>query len=182
MNRKRFCFLLMALFCVGTVVSSTAQLKLPFEDKGACPFECCTYREWTVRENTVLYDSPHIDRHESFHVQKGEAVRGLTGIVITLKPGRAVVKKAVTMGLDEQVNMKAGEILEILHYEGEGVVKFWLRGKTYSDELPFPGEENDSIKTESAPEMLWWVQIQNAKGQMGWSKETDHFDHMDSCE
>jgi hypothetical protein len=163
-------------------VPAAENLILPFEDKGACPFECCTYREWTVNADTVFYYNPRKEEREAFALKKGETVKGLTGVVITLKPGRAMVKKAVTLGLDDQIDVKAGDILDTLHYEGEGVFKFWFRGKIYSDEIPFPGEENDSIKTESAPETIWWVQVQNAKQQTGWSKETDHFDHMDSCE
>jgi hypothetical protein len=175
-------FILIAIIGPAFAFSAPEDLELPFEDEGACPFECCTYRQWTVARDTVLQESPRIDARESFSLKKGEPVKGLTGIVITLKPGRAVVKKAVTLGLDDRVTTRAGDVLNILHYEGEGVVKFWLRGKTYSDELPFPGEENESIKTETAPETLWWVQVQNTKGRTGWSKEPDHFDHMDSCE
>jgi hypothetical protein len=26
----------------------------PFIDRGACPFECCTYRSWDVTEPTVV--------------------------------------------------------------------------------------------------------------------------------
>lgn len=163
-------------------LAATDELSLPFEDDGACPFECCTYRQWTVAENTRIYKTRDDKSQVVFTANKGDAVKGVTGIVVTIRPGRALIKKSVALGLDDPVTIPAGETLQVLHYEGEGFSKFWFRGKTYSDEIPFPDEETDSIKTLNGPETVWWVQIENAKGQSGWSKETEHFDHMDACE
>ncbi len=183
MNRNRVILLAWVTgIMVCFSVSAADQLSLPFEDEGACPFECCTYREWNAIENTRIYKTRDEKSEIIFTAGKGEKVKGLTGIVVTIKPGRALIKKPVALGMDDQVTIPAGETLDVLHYEGEGIFKFWFRGKTYSDEIPFPDEETDSIKTVSGPETIWWVKIENAKGQTGWSKETDHFDHMDACE
>src|SRR6476661_2097404 len=27
---------------------------MPYIDKGACPFECCTYRQWSVKQPTAV--------------------------------------------------------------------------------------------------------------------------------
>jgi hypothetical protein len=35
------------------VASRSSILEIPFEDVGACPFECCTYRAWTASEATA---------------------------------------------------------------------------------------------------------------------------------
>lgn len=77
--------------------SGPPALRLPFEDHGACPFECCTYREWTVEEPTVLY------------------------------------------------------------------------------------RERDVRSPQSAPEDVWWVQVRNRDGQVGWTDRSDHFGNMDAC-
>ena len=50
-----------AIIAVLTVVlmfapDATAQSRppVPFFDRGACPFECCTYRQWSVDKPTVM--------------------------------------------------------------------------------------------------------------------------------
>lgn len=47
-----------------------------FVDKGACSFECCTYRPWTVDADTHLYDRP--GGKKVGMVKKGECVTGVT--------------------------------------------------------------------------------------------------------
>ena len=48
---------LFLLCCLILAAAARAQTRPPrnYEDRGACPFECCTYREWSVEEDTVLY-------------------------------------------------------------------------------------------------------------------------------
>ena len=174
--------MLFGVLAVHVVLFAAEELKLPFEDNGACPFECCTYKKWTVAKDTDAFETHEDNSKLVFKMKKGEEVEGLTGIVITMKPGAAAIKKTISLGQDESVTILAGENIALLHYEGEGFSKFWYKGKTYSDEIPFPGEETESIKTLSEPETVWWVKIKNSKGETGWSHETDHFDHMDSCE
>src|SRR6185503_5795141 len=35
-----------------TAVTAARELPIPFESEGACPFECCTYRTWSVLRPT----------------------------------------------------------------------------------------------------------------------------------
>jgi len=168
-----------------------AELRLPFEDAGACPFECCTYREWTVTAPTEFFRDR--DRHSPrvFAAREGERVTGLTGVVVTRKPGRIVLKQEITLEDGQnKVRVPAGAVLQILHGEGEGYSKVWYQGRTYSSDLVSldlaPGEEPDTLSTkganpDSALDAVWWVQVKNQKGQIGWTDETDHFDGMDSC-
>ncbi len=70
------------------ILPSLAQnLKMPFRDVGACPFECCTYREWRATKDTVLLKNMSGGSTAVFKVRKGEKVEGVTGIVITTKAG-----------------------------------------------------------------------------------------------
>ena len=50
-------FMKLAFVCLlgvrSTVALQTAPA-LPYESPGACPFECCTYRTWTVEAHTEL--------------------------------------------------------------------------------------------------------------------------------
>lgn len=188
-------FILLCCFAMSETTAS-AQRSGPtppryYEDPGACPFECCTYRRWTVTANTLLYQSRSNNSPVVFRVKKGEHVTGLTGVVITLKPGKALVKKDGTLEIGGRgVQVKAGEILYLLHYQGEGFYKFWLRGRIYEAEMPFApdlvyqsAEEKKKafIQQLSEPQTVWWVKVKNSRGQIGWSKQDEHFGDMDAC-
>jgi hypothetical protein len=179
-------FVLPVLFYFGVSIalpnSDPQQVPSNFEDEGACPFECCTYREWTINTETVFYNDRNTSSEVVFKSFKNEIVTGLPGVVITLVPGESAVKKAITLGQDDRVDAKPKDVLYLLHYEGEGFFKFWFRGKVYSDEFPFANEKNEHLETLSEPQTVWWVKVRNGSGQTGWSKETNHFDHMDACE
>jgi hypothetical protein len=60
---------------------------LPYYDWGACSFECCTYKEWTATRNLNTYKRQSEKSPVSFHVKKGQPVRGLTGVAITTEYG-----------------------------------------------------------------------------------------------
>ena len=196
MRKTGFTSLLSICYLLSVTTSASVQRgpkPLPFyyEDYGACPFECCTYRRWSVNEETIIYQSRAAGARAVFRVKKGEHVMGLTGVVITLKPGKAVVKKATVLGSNEhQVRVKAGDVLYLLHYEGEGVYKFWFRGRIYEAEMPsapdlvYPSPDDKLLKYVqliSEPQTVWWVKVRNERGQVGWSKQDDHFGDMDAC-
>jgi hypothetical protein len=196
MRKVGYILLLIICSLLSEPVAASAQKvrkALPFyyEDYGACPFECCTYRRWTVNADTIIYQDRVEGARAAFRVKKGEHVMGLTGIVITLKPGKAVVKKATQLGLNgHQVRVKAGDVLYLLHYEGEGIYKFWFGGRIYEAEMPSaPDQVSQSpadkrlqyIQLVSEPQTVWWVKVRNERGQTGWSKQDDHFGDMDAC-
>ena len=160
-----------------------------YEDFGACPFECCTYRQWTVNADTIFYKDRSTNSPVSFRAKKGEHVTGMTGVVITLQPGKALVKKATTLGTEKhQVQVKPGDVLYVLHYMGEGYYKFWFNGRIYQDQIPSisdrlsPEEKTRQlIQPLNEPQTVWWVKVKNKRGQIGWSKQDRHFDGMDAC-
>ena len=163
-----------------------------YEDYGACPFECCYYRRWGVISNTVLYKQRSTSSGEAFRVKKGDHVVGLTGVLVTLKSGKAVVKNATTLGIGKRkMRLKPGDVLYLLHYEGERVYKIWFRGRIYEDDMrngpdlpsKIPIETKEEyIHVVSQPEYIWWVKVRNSKGQIGWSKQNENFDNMDACD
>lgn len=59
-----------------------------FVEHGACPFECCTYREWWASEPTPVFASPSLSAARVKMLKKGEHVRALTGFVRT-RAGRS---------------------------------------------------------------------------------------------
>lgn len=175
MHKKRlaiilFCFLLISS---GQIL---AQPRLPYKDAGACPFECCTYREWTANKATVLRTKMSEGALVAFRVKKGEKVTGVTGVVITTKAGVLKVLRNTTVG-ENKVRVKAGEFLYLLTYTGEGFYDTWYKGKIFSDSF----HDNAALKLVSEPTSVWWVKIKNRKGKVGWTKMPDNFDNKDAC-
>src|SRR6476646_10496452 len=56
----------------------------PFIHKGACPFECCTYRDWTASKTITLVNAPRLQKTVAT-IKSGGVVRGVTGDVF-VKP------------------------------------------------------------------------------------------------
>jgi hypothetical protein len=78
-------------------VAATAQkpLKLPFLDWGACPFECCTYRDWVASENMTAYSSRDENSTAVFKIKQNETVKAITGVVVTRQAGLVDILKTV---------------------------------------------------------------------------------------
>ena len=89
-------FILAIMFVVPVLVPAQKMREHPatYLDKGACPFECCTYRRWNTLKDTVAYTLPDKRSKRIGTFKKGTWVRGLTGEVRTLTPGKFVVSKA----------------------------------------------------------------------------------------
>ena len=139
----------------------------PFVDAGACPFECCTYRQWTVHDSLNLLDRPNGTRVIGF-ARRGETVQGLTGEVISTP---------VAVKADREIPdtpIKPGDTFYVLHYEGEGDWKIWFRGETTS--------VDQSFVDVPRPKAEWWVKVKKRDGVVGWTLSNGQFLHQDACE
>ncbi len=145
----------------------------PFEDWGACPMECCAYREWSVQKKTVVRSDRYDTAPAAFTVKPGEWVTGITGVVITTVPGRGEVTTSMKLG-----NRQAapGDVVEFLTYQGEGFYKAWFKGQMLDGV-----EGYNPIVMKVEPVWVWWAEIRNKKGQVGWTNQTENFDHIYSC-
>lgn len=164
----------MAVGCF--VVAARAQgPRLPYSDPGACPFECCTYRNWTANKDTTIYTQMRDGASRAYTVRKGETVRGVTGVVITNRAGIAKAKVAVTIG--SRTRVAKGETIYLLTYQGEGFFKVWYKGRVISGvEI-----DEDKFNVTRQADAVWWVKIRNRQGKVGWSKLPDNFDNKDQC-
>jgi hypothetical protein len=163
---------------------------LPYESEGACPFECCTYRTWTVEADTDMLTDRKDGSAVAFRVRRGQRVEGITGVVVTSRLGRAVVRRATTIGADgEHVTIQPNEPVFVLHYIGEGYWKLWVRGRIIDEQLPDKngGCENEArepvecaIQITDHPEAVWWAEIRSGS-RRGWTRELDHFGNIDAC-
>jgi hypothetical protein len=119
-------------------------------------------------------------------VQPGERVRGVTGVVVTTKLGRAVVVRQRTIGR-RKILVRPGDRVDLLHYLGEGYWKYSLHGIIDEEFIPDQPSCKDnsrlydecSIQMGEVPETVWWVKIRTRKAQEGWTREHDHFGNKD---
>jgi hypothetical protein len=139
-------------------------------DKGACPFECCTYRDWGTEKATKLYAEPKTSSPVVGVAEQGATVKAQTGEVHT-KPGKLIVRHDVS-------TFRKGDILWVYTYLGEGAFRIWYRGKFIEHEIDFnylnPTPE-DWGYFEVMPESVWWVKVRTPAGVEGWSNQPEHF-------
>src|SRR5882757_7875656 len=70
---------------------------MPFEDVGACPFECCVYREWVAKGRVTIRADRRARARTAFSLGRGDRVQAIIGIVVTLRPGRVQFREAVDL-------------------------------------------------------------------------------------
>ena len=155
----------------------------PYENWGICPFECCTYREWTAEADVPVHKTRSDQSPLLFQLRRGELLDALTGVVITENPAIIKVARAVRDGYingshEPQLSLKPGDIVYMLTPLGEGAYLFWYKGKVYqagSMEMQGnPGIEGKGMK------LTWWKQVRNKAGKTGWTKSED-FSNVDAC-
>jgi hypothetical protein len=161
---------------------------MPYHDWGACPFECCTYREWVAKEPVTAFRHRNERGEVAFRLKKNEQVIALTGVVITQKTGVTKILKPMKTGYvpgkkDPQLHLMPGELVYPLHYAGEGNDVFWYKGRIYVGEVAIQYVEKEDAITRvlSRPVYVWWVKVKNWAGKTGWTRQTDQFDNKDAC-
>lgn len=160
---------------------------MPFDEEGACPFLCCTYREWTVDWDTDVHADRQDDSPVAFHAALGDTVTALTGVVTTTKVGRAMARRPVMVG-SKRTAVAAGEPIYLLRNVGSDW-KIWVNGVTDEQYIPnqgyCTGEKQSSdecaLTVVEQPQIVWWAKVQDARGREGWTREIDHFGNIDSC-
>jgi hypothetical protein len=147
-----------------------------YVDKGACPFECCTYREWKAEKATTLYAERRTNSRVAGIVEIGALIKAQTGEVHTM-PGKLIVRRGVT-------NFKKGEVLWVYTYLGEGYFKIWHRGEFIEDQIDFNYRNpspDDWGMFETMPTSVWWIKVRTPSGVEGWTNEPENFTNMDAC-
>ena len=188
--------LVQLLYFVTSICWAQDSPPIPYIDNGACPFECCIYRQWQAKEPGVAYVDPSVGTGQAFSISATEWVTAETGFVATKEFGITRILKPIRLGYPEdsegtdqkpELELKPGELLYILHPAGEGYDVFWYHGKVYSDQITLdenngPMDRSDlSIESVSRPVTEWWVRIKNSKGQVGWIQIPPYFDNADAC-
>lgn len=149
---------------------------------GACPFECCAYREWMALAEVPLYE--HADgRALAARTQAGMKVLALTGEV-RVKP--------VPLGAAaDHPPFSKGDLFFLLDPIGEGFYHYWKDGGVAEvlvepdDHCLNPGPScwAEYVFPGSALRpMAWWVQLRLPDGTIGWTDRAEDFDGKDACD
>jgi hypothetical protein len=152
---------------------------LPLYEWKACPSECCSYGRWSARKQVVVYNTWKQDRRPIAEIAKGDTVPGITGVIITLRPG------VVRMDRDlPEDNLKRGDTILTYGYGGEGFSAVWFNGIYYSDfDISFTrwpdgsgcGGAHCAATYVDLGKHVWRVQVKLNSGRTGWV-DIDNFD------
>src|SRR5579863_7130505 len=144
---------------------------LPYYDWTACPFEGCTYREWTARKPLAVYDTWKTSRRHLRDLAGGEKVKALGGVVITVRPG------LIRMDRDLDADLKKGDTILTYTYEGEGFSSVWFKGAFHSEfDISFAkwpdgqgcGGDHCAATYVDLGDKEWWAEIQLGAAATGW--------------
>jgi hypothetical protein len=159
--------------CFGQAAKATPEPRLPFYDWGACPYESCLYgHSWTVHRPVTLYDTWKEGRRAVAELAAGDKVTGVSGVVITFKPGSVRMDRE----LPEQ-NLRRGDTVLTYAYRGEGFSAVWFKGRYYSDfDISFAkwpdgsgcGNEHCAATYVDLGKKAWWAEVKLASGRTGW--------------
>lgn len=172
-----------SLLCVATSAAAAPPgPPAPYESRGVCPFECCTYREWTATADVPVHAKRDAHSRVLFDLRPGDKLDAVTGVVVTERAAKVTVDHAMRDGVvegDDKVHLPlhAGDVLYMLTPLGEGAYLFWYRGKVYHSgpELAaLPGVGGKALRT------TWWKQVRNKAGRTGWAS-ADDFANADDC-
>jgi hypothetical protein len=145
---------------------------LPFFDWNACPFEGCTYGEWTAAATVELFDTWKPSRKRIATLPPKAVVTGVSGVVITYKPG--IIRLNKDLPLDD---LRSGDTILTYTYRGEGFSAAWLKGRFYREyDITFTKWPDGSgcLGTDCAGtyvdlgEKVWWAKVKMRSGVVGW--------------
>lgn len=146
---------------------------ISFEDYGVCPLECCRYRDWTVNKTTPIKNARSSKARVVFTAKKDDQVKALTGVVITSEAGKPKLLKPLMLNGEQ---LDKGDIVHLLTPLGKDTYKIWYRGKRVRD-----FNHMSDLEIVIRPKSVWWVKVQNEKGQIGWSDQSANFDNKELC-
>jgi hypothetical protein len=192
--------ILLLLFVVQAAV--TAAPPLPYVDQGACPFECCTYRDWTAETRLDAYKHYEAPgrREITFGVKPGERVTAMTGVVITASATQVRITKPTTLEVyskrfpksaPEKVALSRGDRVDLFTPQGEGWMSGWTQGRllesfdaaNFADARFCSRNPRCTGIIEKQAKREWWVKVRNAQGQIGWilMGPAPNFSGADAC-
>jgi hypothetical protein len=128
--------------------------EVPYYDWNVCPGEGCSYKEWVATKVVPVFDSYKVGRRGIAQLKAGDKVLGITGVVITFKPG------VIHMDRDlPNKGLSRGDTILTYAYRGEGNSAVWLKGRYVSDyDISFATYPDGSgcARPPAKPRILIW--------------------------
>jgi len=134
---------------------------------GACPFECCLYREWTAESRIPLRVSPDEASPTGGYLEPGTEFAADSGFVAVTGIGLVAVSEPVMPLPDRE--LIPGDTLLLLDYVGEGFYNAWFDGEEVqvADFWSYAtGDPKGEVIGEHTTE--WWVHATRPDGLTGW--------------
>ena len=98
----------------------------------------------------------------------------VSGVVVITSPGIVeFASDADVPATDGPIRMRKGETMYLLTNLGEGFVKAWAHGRLYTD------VDASRLRARRIASYVWWVQVRDASGRIGWTRQVDNFDGKD---
>lgn len=130
------------------------------EGEGGCPFQ-----NWRTIEPTTLLAEQRPTASALATLTPGEWVF-VEAVETRLAPVRGVVREGAE-------NLRAGEVVYQLEYEGEGYSTYWVRGERGSlDDSVQVDWEQQSVTPAVQATLGLWARVRRENGQVGWVHET----------
>jgi len=151
----------------------------PYIDRGVCPFECCTYREWHAVNTIGVHASPQPGPGAAIVARLSPAaqVDALTGEVHFRQVGVVLLQRSVTLhdeNAGDSLALRSGDRAYVLSSLGEEYYRVWVRGRIlevpffWDDRATYPRPTGEPGRLEQVPEEIWWVQVRTPTGISGW--------------
>lgn len=141
-----------------------------------CPFECCKFGKWVIKDSIKVYKNEADTSSVYFRLSNNDTVFAETGNLHFIQTGKVVVTQPVdgykVNDTLQAFNCSEGEFLVKHNGEEKYVEIFWPEFSYKEDDT----EENyfNRIKKGNysgrmikRPETVWWVKIRSEKGE-GW--------------
>lgn len=150
--------------------------------RGACPFECCVYGEWTAESDVPLQAQERGRAAPAGVIPAGQTFRADSGTVhIT---GLMVVAVEDSVGDPPYWSFAPGDTLVVLDYVGEGRYNVWHEGRIQVAEGFWGvGAPVGNATTYGQWASEWWVHATLPDGRTGWFHSTPplRFKGADAC-
>lgn len=171
----------LALLLSATLAAAQEMPPPAFESWGVCPFECCTYRQWTADDDIPVHRDRDNRSALAFQLHRGDAVDGVNGVVVAEQARPITIDSPVRDGYlagseKPQLTLNPGDVVVVVAPLGEGAYRFWYQGRVYTSGAGLAGMLAGPSKTR----FTWWKQVKNAAGKTGWTA-SEKFSNVDAC-
>jgi hypothetical protein len=167
---------LLLIFAFQISIHSQINSKQPTIFYDYCPFECCQFGEWIIKESINVYRNEGDTNSVSFRLNNNDTINALTGNLHFIQIGKVVVTKPIyDFEPDDTLfafNCIEGDFL-VKHDGKENYVDifwpvfFYEEDDTEENYLEEIKKREYSGKMIQRPKTVWWVKIESKKGK-GW--------------